>query len=76
MSDARCEPVDTADLTAYGGPVRIFTPTDIEGWLPLAESAGLVPVRPLDLACDERVVFWERLGLRYTFMNLAMERRP
>ena len=73
-TDFWCEPVDTADLTAYGGPVRIFTPADIEGWLPLAGSMGLVPVRPLDLACDERVVSWERLGLRYTFMNLAMER--
>jgi Methyltransferase domain len=74
-TDFWCEPVDTADLTAYGGPVRIFTPADIESWLPLAESVGLVPVRPLDLACDERVVYWERLGLRYTFMNVAMERR-
>lgn len=74
-TDFWCEPIETADLTAYGGPVRIFTPADIAGWLPLAESVGLVPVRPLDLACDERVVTWERLGLRYTFANLVLERR-
>ena len=74
-TDFWCEPIDTAGLTAYGGPVRIFTPADIAGWLPLAESVGLVPVRPLDLACDERVVTWERLGLRYTFANLVLERR-
>jgi SAM-dependent methyltransferase len=74
-TDFWCEPIETADLTAYGGPVRIFAPADIAGWLPLAESVGLVPVRPLDLACDERVVTWERLGLRYTFANLVLERR-
>jgi hypothetical protein len=74
-TDFWCEPIETADLTAYGGPVRIFTPADIAGWLPLAESVGLVPVRPLDLACAERVVTWERLGLRYTFANLVLERR-
>ena len=74
-TDFWCGPIETADLTAYGGPVRIFTPADIAGWLPLAESVGLVPVRPLDLACDERVVTWERLGLRYTFANLVLERR-
>jgi hypothetical protein len=74
-TDFWCEPIETAHLTAYGGPVRIFTPADIAGWLPLAESVGLVPVRPLDLACDERVVTWERLGLRYTFANLVLERR-
>ena len=74
-TDFWCEPIETAHLTAYGGPVRIFTPADIAGWLPLAESVGLVPVRPLDLACAERVVTWERLGLRYTFANLVLERR-
>jgi SAM-dependent methyltransferase len=73
-TDFWCEPIETADLTAYGGPVRIFTPADIAGWLPLAESVGLVPVRPLDLACDERVVTWERLGLRYTFATLVVAR--
>ena len=74
-TDFWCEPIDTADLAAYGGPVRIFTPADIEGWLPVAETVGLVPVRPLDLACNERVVTWERLRLRYTFVNVVLERR-
>ena len=74
-TDFWCEPIDTADLSAYGGPVRIFTPADIAGWLLVADSAGLVPVRPLDLACDERVVTWQRLGLRYTFVNVVLERR-
>ena len=74
-TDFWCEPLDTAGLTAYGGPVRVFTPADIAGWLPMAESLGLVPVRPLDLACDERVVSWERMGLRYTFVNVVLELR-
>jgi len=73
-TDFWCEPIETAHLTAYGGPVRIFTPADIAaGCRWRSRSAG--PVRPLDLACDERVVTWERLGLRYTFANLVLERR-
>jgi hypothetical protein len=74
-TDFWCEPVETGDLTAYGGPVRIFTQADVAGWLPVAASVGLAPIGPLDLACDERVVFWERLGLRYTFANVVLERR-
>jgi SAM-dependent methyltransferase len=74
-TDFWCEPIDTSDHTAYGGPVRIFTPADIADWLPVAESVGLVPVRPLELGCDERVVSWERLGLRYTFVNVVLELR-
>jgi SAM-dependent methyltransferase len=74
-TDFWCAPVDVAGLEAYGGPVRIFGPEDLAGWLETAAGHGLEPLRPLDLRCGERVVSWERLGLRYTFANVVLRRR-
>ena len=74
-TDFWCEPVDVAGLEAYGGAVRIFGPEDLAGWVAIADRHGLEPLRPLDLRCGERVVTWERLGLRYTFANVVFRRR-
>jgi len=74
-TDFWCEPVDVAGRDAYGGQVRIFGPDDLAGWLEIAARHGLEPLRPLDLRCGERVVTWERLGLRYTFANVVLRRR-
>ena len=73
-TDFWCEPVDTSGLEAYGGTVRIFDPGDLAGWLEIAARHGLAPVRPLELGCRERVVTWERLGLRYTFANVVLRK--
>jgi len=73
-TDFWCEPVDVGGLEAYGGPVRIFGPADLAGWLDIAARHGLEAVRPLDLRCRDRVVHWERLGLRYTFANVVLRR--
>jgi glycosyltransferase involved in cell wall biosynthesis/SAM-dependent methyltransferase len=74
-TDYWCEEVDTAGQEAYGVPIRIFTPRDIEELLALAAAAGLTPTSPVDLGCAERVVTWDRAGLRYTFLNLVLEKR-
>jgi SAM-dependent methyltransferase len=73
-TDFWCEPVDTGGQEAYGVPIRIFRPADLERFVASAASRGLRPVRPLDLACDERVVTWRRFDLRYTFVNVVLER--
>jgi SAM-dependent methyltransferase len=75
-TDFWCEPVETGGLEAYGGPVRIFGPADVTGWVERAAELGLHPVRPLDLTCSERVVEWARFGLRYTFLLLILRREP
>jgi hypothetical protein len=74
-TDFWCEPVEVAGLEAYGGAVRIFGPEDLAGWVAIADRHGLEPLGPLDLRCGERVVNWERLGLRYTFANVVFRRR-
>jgi SAM-dependent methyltransferase len=75
-TDFWCEPVNTSGLEAYGGPVRIFGPTDVSDWIERAAALGLHPVSTLDLDCSERVVEWARFGLRYTFLLLLLRREP
>ncbi len=75
-TDFWCEPLDTGGQEAYGVPIRIFTPAEIEAWLALAADAGLTPTGPVDLGCEERVVTWARANLRYTFLNVVLEKRP
>ena len=67
-------PIDTAGLHAYGVPVRILTRVDLDAAIAVAEAAGLRLVGPSNLGCAEKVVCWERFGLRYTFANLLWRR--
>lgn len=73
-TDFWCEPVDTRGQAAYGGPIRIFTPTDIDRCRDLAAVHGLTALGPIDFVCDEQVVHWERFGLDYTFLNFILVR--
>jgi SAM-dependent methyltransferase len=74
-TDFWCESLDTAGQEAYGVPIRIFTPAEIEAWLAQAAEVGLVQTGPVDLGCEERVVTWARANLRYTFLNVVLEKR-
>ncbi len=73
-TDYWCEPVDTGGQEAYGGPIRIFGPAEMESFVASAPAFGLRSVRPLDLACAERAVEWKRFGLHYTFLNVVLEK--
>ena len=73
-TDFWCEPVETHGQEAYGVPIRILGPADIEALVAHAASRGLRPVRPLHLACRERAVRWERFGLDYTFVNVVLRK--
>ena len=71
-------PPDTAGLTAYGTPVRIFDPAQIRELVAAADRVGLELVGELTdeaLAHRERPVRWARLGLDYTFILLTFRRR-
>jgi hypothetical protein len=73
-TDFWCDGVATDGLEAYGAPVKVFTAADVTACVQAAEALGLVPLSPVDLSCDERVVRWERLGLDFTFVNFVLER--
>ncbi|PPK97780.1 glycosyltransferase involved in cell wall biosynthesis [Kineococcus xinjiangensis] len=72
------DPPDTTGVTAYGVPVRIFSPADVRELVAQAAAAGLELVGELDdgvLAHPERPVHWKRTGLDYTFVLLTFRRR-
>jgi SAM-dependent methyltransferase len=73
-TDFWCEPVETGGQEAYGVPIHIMTPAEVESCVALATDHGLHLIRPLDLRCDERVVRWARFGLDYTFTNFVLEK--
>jgi 2-polyprenyl-3-methyl-5-hydroxy-6-metoxy-1,4-benzoquinol methylase len=74
-TDFWAEGVETTGLEAYGAPVKIFTAPEIAAWVEAGQEHGLRPFGPLDLACENRVVHWERVGLDFTFVNFVLERR-
>ncbi|WP_432509752.1 glycosyltransferase [Kineococcus sp. SYSU DK001] len=72
------DPPDTTGVTAYGAPVRIFSPADLRDLVALAARVGLDLVGELTdevLAHPERPVHWKRTGLDYTFVLLTFVRR-
>ncbi len=68
-------PIDTNRQIAYGVPIHIFTKEEIEEALNISEKYGLFLTSPLDLACDEKVVYWKRYDLRYTFLNFVLRKK-
>ena len=72
------DPPDTTGVTAYGAPVRIFSPADLRDLVATAAALGLELVGELTdevLAHPERPVHWTRTGLDYTFVLLTFVRR-
>lgn len=73
-TDYYSEPIDTGSQQAFGVPLRIFTPTDIEQMLELARESGLVLTSALDLSCEEKAVTWQARNLSYTFLMFTLRK--
>ncbi|WP_432565298.1 glycosyltransferase [Kineococcus sp. SYSU DK003] len=77
-TDYDADPPDTSGITAYGAPVKIFSPDDLRNLVATASAVGLDLVGELTdevLAHPERPVHWKRTGLDYTFVLLTFVRR-
>jgi hypothetical protein len=75
-TDYWSSPVHTFGLTAYGVPIRIFGPREIEEAIAEACETGLVPTGAVDLTCKERVVRWQGGRLAYTFLTFTLRKTP
>ena len=75
-TDCWKDPVDTRGQTAYGQPIKVFTPREIVAMLETAREYGLRlgPGRDLDLVCEEPAVTWARFGLEFTFACFTLVR--
>lgn len=68
-------PPDTTGLFAYGVPVQVFSPAQIQDFVAAADRHGLTLLGDLGLHHRERTVCWQRFGLHYTYLRLAFRRR-
>jgi SAM-dependent methyltransferase len=75
-TDYDAEPPDTSGHTAYGAPVHVFSPAEIEALIKLADEAGFDLDGAFAPEHRERPVHWKRLDLRFTFVRITFTRRP
>jgi SAM-dependent methyltransferase len=68
------DPIDTHGKKQYGVPVHIFTRAELELAIRTAERYGLALTSPLDLVCNEKVVYWRNVDLNYTFVVFTLQK--
>lgn len=71
------EPIDTRGLYPYGkalGEMKVFTREDIERLVQAARGYRLELIQPIDFSYKDRVVYWERVDKKFTFIFLALKK--
>ncbi|MEQ9334863.1 methyltransferase domain-containing protein [Thalassobaculum sp.] len=77
-TDYWSEPVDCSGIFPYGpdgGEMKVFEPDGIREYVRLAQERGFSLAAPLELDTEEKVIHWERVDRRYTFMFIALRRK-
>jgi len=74
-TDYAKDPPDTAGLIAYGSPVKILGPGDVDELVAIASSQGLQLVGKLRMDHPGRPLHWSRMNLDFTFIRLCFARR-
>jgi SAM-dependent methyltransferase len=74
-TDYDADPPDTTGHTAYGAPVHIFSPAEIEELIQHADKAGFDLDGSFSPEHPERPVHWKRIGLQFTFVRITFTRR-
>lgn len=67
-------PVETKGIFPYGelGEMKIFTQADIEQILLKTEQYGLKLINPMDYSFKDKVIHWERVDKRFTFIYFVL----
>ena len=77
-TDFWCAPINTAGIYPFGeafGEMKVFQPDEIRELVGTAERYGLRAPEPLDLECEEPVVYWPQVDRRYTFTFLVLRKQ-
>jgi len=72
------EPIDTKGLYPYEkalGEMKIFTRKDIEELVQIAQEYGLELTYPIDFSYKDKVVYWERVDRRFTFIFFVLRKK-
>jgi len=67
-------PIDTKGIFPYGdlGEMKIFTQEDIEDLFVVAAQAGLHLIGDMDFSHKDKVVHWERVDKKFTFIYFVL----
>jgi SAM-dependent methyltransferase len=74
-TDYFAEPIDTADKSAHGAPIKVFCKQEVEQMLTLAKQCGFEKTAEIDLNTTEKTVRWDKYDLDYTFLIFTL-RKP
>ncbi len=67
--------IDTKELIAYNNPIYIFDKNSIEILLEKAKNYGFrVFGNNVKLTCQEKVVYWKKFNLSYTFLIFCLKK--
>jgi SAM-dependent methyltransferase len=71
------EPIDTKGLYPYGkalGEMKIFTRYNINELVRIAQEYGFELIEPIDFSYKEKVVYWERVDKKFTFIFFILRK--
>ena len=74
-TDYWCQKVDALGETAYGHKIFIYDRKELEQFIRFAKwrHLELIP-NSVDLDCEDKVVYWKKHCLRYTFVSLCFKK--
>jgi SAM-dependent methyltransferase len=67
-------PIDSKGREMFGALVRVFTREETLLAIELAAKSGFTPTTSIDVACDEKVVHWKEVDLKYTLVILSFRK--
>jgi hypothetical protein len=68
-------PIDARGKQFFDVPVHIFTEPEILQSIEIAQRCGFTLTAPINLICDQRVVYWDEVNLNYTFLIFTLRKR-
>lgn len=73
-TDFWSSPVETFGLMAYGAPIRVLCPQDIDTLVASAREFGLEKTGPIDMNCKEQVALWKADRLAFTYLTFTLRK--
>jgi len=71
------ELIDTKGLYPYGealGEMKVFTRDKIEELVQIAGKRGLELIEPIDFSYKDKVVYWQRVNKKFTFLFFILRK--
>lgn len=67
-------PMETGGRHFYGVPIYAFTEEEVLNALHLAKRNGFAMTGPIELSCNEKVVYWGEVDLDYIFVVFTLQK--